>query len=225
MKERFYQLVNQSDQEATLYIYGDITSIKWFENDVCVYDLAKEIDKLNGKKLNVRINSYGGEVAEGLAIYNLLRSYGGEVATICDGFACSAASVVFMAGKQRIMPKSSLLLIHNAWTRASGDANDLRKAADDLEKITQPSIDIYSSVSNLSEEEIKKMMDEETWISADEALSYGFATEVTDEEAMQSLEEGILAKTVMKNKELEKRIKELEKPAEPVDEGWFFNAK
>lgn len=222
MKERFYQLVNQSDQEATLYIYGDITSIKWFENDVCVYDLAKEIGELNGKKLNVRINSYGGEVAEGLAIYNLLRSYGGEVATICDGFACSAASVVFMAGKQRIMPKSSLLLIHNAWTRASGDANDLRKAADDLEKITQPSIDIYSSVSNLSEEEIKKMMDEETWISADEALSYGFATEVTDEEAMQSLEEGILAKTVMKNKELEKRIKELEKPAEPVDEGWFF---
>lgn len=222
MKERFYQLVNQSDQEATLYIYGDITSIKWFENDVCVYDFAKEIGELNGKKLNVRINSYGGEVAEGLAIYNLLKSYGGEVATICDGFACSAASVVFMAGKQRIMPKSSLLLIHNAWTRASGDANDLRKAADDLEKITQPSIDIYSSVSNLSEEEIKKMMDEETWISADEALSYGFATEVTDEEAMQSLEEGILAKTVMKNKELEKRIKELEKPAEPVDEGWFF---
>lgn len=222
MKERFYQLVNQSDQEATLYIYGDITSIKWFENDVCVYDLAKEIGELNGKKLNVRINSYGGEVAEGLAIYNLLRSYGGEVATICDGFACSAASVVFMAGKQRIMPKSSLLLIHNAWTRASGDANDLRKAADDLEKITQPSVDIYTSVSNLSEEEIRKMMDEETWISADEALSYGFATEVTDEEAMQSLEEGILAKTVMKNKELEKRIKELEKPAEPVDEGWFF---
>ena len=172
--------------------------------------------------MKVRINSYGGEVAEGLAIYNLLKSYDGEVATICDGFACSAASVVFMAGKQRIMPKSSLLLIHNAWTRASGDANDLRKAADDLEKITQPSIDIYSSVSNLSEEEIKKMMDEETWISADEALSYGFATEVTDEEAMQSLEEGILVKTVMKNKELEKRIKELGKPAEPVDDGWFF---
>ena len=105
MKERFYQLVNQSDQEATLYIYGDITSIKWFENDVCVYDLAKEIGELNGKKLKVRINSYGGEVAEGLAIYNLLKSYDGEVATICDGFACSAASVVFMAGKQRIMPK------------------------------------------------------------------------------------------------------------------------
>lgn len=221
MKERFYQLTNVSEDSATLYIYGDITSIKWFENDVCVYDLAKEIGDLNGKALTVRINSYGGEVAEGLAIYNLLKSYDGEVTTICDGFACSAASVVFMAGVKRIMPRSSLLMIHNAWTRASGDADDLRKAADDLEKITQPSVEIYTSVSNLDADEIKAMMDAETWIDADEALGYGFATEISEETAMQSLEDGILAKTVFKNKQLEKRIKELEK-AEPVKTGWFF---
>lgn len=221
MKERFYQLTNVSEDSATLYIYGDITSIKWFENDVCVYDLAKEIGDLNGKELTVRINSYGGEVAEGLAIYNLLKSYAGEVTTICDGFACSAASVVFMAGAKRIMPRSSLLMIHNAWTRASGDADDLRKAADDLEKITQPSVEIYTSVSNLDADEIKSMMDAETWIDADEALGYGFATEISEEAAMQSLEDGILAKTVFKNKQLEKKIKELEK-AEPVKTGWFF---
>lgn len=221
MKERFYQLINVSEDSATLYIYGDITSIKWFENDVCVYDLAKEIGDLNGKALTVRINSYGGEVAEGLAIYNLLKSYAGEVTTICDGFACSAASVVFMAGAKRIMPRSSLLMIHNAWTRAIGDANDLRKAADDIEKITQPSIEIYTSVSNLDADEIKAMMDAETWFDADEALGYGFATEISEEAAMQSLEDGILAKTVFKNKQLEKRIKELEK-AEPVKTGWFF---
>ena len=221
MKERFYQLTNVSEDSATLYIYGDITSIKLFENDVCVYDLAKEIGDLNGKALTVRINSYGGEVAEGLAIYNLLKSYAGEVTTICDGFACSAASVVFMAGAKRIMPRSSLLMIHNAWTWASGDADDLRKAADDLEKITQPSVEIYTSVSNLDADEIKSMMDAETWIDADEALGYGFATEISEEAAMQSLEDGILAKTVFKNKQLEKRIKELEK-AEPVKTGWFF---
>ena len=221
MKERFYQLTNVSEDSATLYIYGDITSIKWFENNVCVYDLAKEIGELNGKALTVRINSYGGEVAEGLAIYNLLKSYEGEVTTICDGFACSAASVVFMAGTKRIMPRSSLLMIHNAWTWASGDAGDLRKAADDLEKITQPSVDIYTSVSNVDSDEIKAMMDAETWIDADEALDYGFATEISEETAMQSLEDGILAKTVFKNKQLEKRIKELEK-AEPVKTGWFF---
>lgn len=221
MKERFYQLTNVSEDSATLYIYGDITSIKWFENDVCVYDLAKEIGDLNGKALTVRINSYGGEVAEGLAIYNLLKSYAGEVTTICDGFACSAASVVFMAGAKRIMPRSSLLMIHNAWTCAIGDADDLRKAADDMEKITQPSVEIYTSVSNLDADEIKSMMDAETWIDADEALDYGFATEIIEEAAMQSLEDGILAKTVFKNKQLEKRIKELEK-AEPVKTGWFF---
>ena len=221
MKERFYQLTNVSEDSATLYIYGDITSIKWFENDVCVYDLAKEIGDLNGKALTVRINSYGGEVAEGLAIYNLLKSYEGEVTTICDGFACSAASVVFMAGAKRIMPRSSLLMIHNAWTRAIGDADDLRKAADDIEKITQPSIEIYTSVSNLDADEIKVMMDAETWFDADEALGYGFATEISEEAAMQSIEDGILAKTVFKNKQLEKRIKELEK-AEPVKTGWFF---
>lgn len=221
MKERFYQLTNVSEDSATLYIYGDITSIKRFENDVCVYDLAKEIGDLNGKALTVRINSYGGEVAEGLAIYNLLKSYPGEVTTICDGFACSAASVVFMAGAKRIMPRSSLLMIHNAWTWASGDADDLRKAADDLEKITQPSVEIYTSVSNLDADEIKAMMDAETWIDADEALDYGFATEINEEAEMQSLKDGILAKTVFKNKQLEKRIKELEK-AEPVKTGWFF---
>lgn len=221
MKERFYQLTNVSEDSATLYIYGDITSIKLFENDVCVYDLAKEIGDLNGKALTVRINSYGGEAAEGLAIYNLLKSYEGEVTTICDGFACSAASVVFMAGAKRIMPHSGLLMIHNAWTWASGDADDLRKAAEDLEKITQPSVEIYTSVSNLDADEIKSMMDAETWIDADEALDYGFATEISEEAAMQSLEDGILAKTVFKNKQLEKRIKELEK-AEPVKTGWFF---
>lgn len=221
MKERFYQLTDISEDSATLYIYGDITSFKWFENDVCVYDLAKEIGDLNGKALTVRINSYGGEVAEGLAIYNLLKSYEGEVTTICDGFACSAASVVFMAGAKRIMPRSSLLMIHNAWTWASGDADDLRKAADDLEKITQPSVEIYTSVSNLDADEIKSMMDAETWIDADEALDFGFATETSEEAAMQSLEDGILAKTVFKNKQLEKKIKELEK-AEPVKTGWFF---
>lgn len=221
MKERFYQLTNVSEDSATLYIYGDITSIKWFENDVCVYDLAKEIGDLNGKALTVRINSYGGEVAEGLAIYNLLKSYEGEVTTVCDGFACSAASVVFMAGAKRIMPRSSLLMIHNAWTWASGDADGLRKAADDLEKITQPSVEIYTSVSNLDADEIKAMMDAETWIDADEALGYGFATEISEEAAKQSLEDGILAKTVFKNKQLEKKIKELEK-AEPVKTGWFF---
>lgn len=221
MKNNFYQLiVNEEQNQAELYIYGDITSYAWYEDDVCAYDMCKELQNLNGKKLLVRINSLGGDVSQGLAIYNLLKSYKGEVTTLCDGFACSAASVIFMAGTKRRMPKSSLLLIHNAWTYSRGDANKLRKDANDLEKITQPSIEIYKSVSNLSEEQIKEMMDDETWISAEEAYQYGFATSIVEAEAQQSMRDDMMARLVMKNKSLEKQLKEKEET--PTQKGWFF---
>ena len=164
------------------------------------------MSSISTPKLTVRINSYGGEVSQGLGIYNLLKSFRGEVITINDGFACSAASVIFLAGSKRIMPKSSLLMIHNAWTMAYGDSNEMRKTAEMLEKVTLPSIEIYKQSSNLTENEIKKMLDEETWISADEALAYGFATQVTEDEPKQSLENHFLYKLVMKNKELEKQV-------------------
>lgn len=226
MKKPFYQM-NKNENSAELLIYGDITSYKWYEDDVCAYDLAKELKELDGIDLTVRINSYGGEVAQGLAIYNLLKSYDGNITTLCDGFACSAASVIFMAGQKRRMPKSSLLMIHNAWSYASGDANALRKQADDLEKITKPSIEIYKSVSNLDEEMIKTMMDEETWITAEEAFEYGFATSIVEDEANQSLSNEMLSKLVHRNKELEKQLNTLQ-PTNSKDNfkenknGWFF---
>ena len=106
------------------------------------------------------------------------------------------------------MPNSSLLLIHNAWTWTAGDSNELRKQADDLEKITQPSVEIYKSVATISEEEIKSMMDEETWITAEEALSYGFATEIQKVEAQQKAEDKMMYSLVMKCKQLEKKLQE-----------------
>ena len=219
---KFYQLTNQDDFNAELYIYGDITSYKWYDDEVCAYDLAKELMELGNKNLKVRINSYGGEVAQGLAIYNLLKDYKGTVTTVCDGFACSAASVVFMAGTNRAMPKSSLFMIHNAWSWASGNANELRKIAEDLEKITQPSIEIYKTVSNLDEETIKRMMDEETWITAEEALEYGFATVIVEDNPKQSLKDDILSKLVHSNKELTRQVKILKEEKKQSKKGWFF---
>lgn len=219
--KKFYQLTSQDEQNAELYIYGDITSYKWYEDDVSAYDLSKDLQSLGGKALKVRINSYGGEVSQGLAIYNLLKDYAGEVTTVCDGFACSAASVIFMAGKNRLMPKSSLLMIHNAWSFAIGDANGLRKAADDLEKITEPSVQIYLANSNLEEETIRTMMDEETWITADEAMSYGFATQVVEDNPQQSMKDDMISRLVHQNKKLEKQLNE--KANEPTQKkGWFF---
>lgn len=104
----------ESGEVLEITIYGDITSWEYQESDVSSYTLLKMIQESRAKVINVNINSYGGEVAEGLAIYNALKNHSATVRTRCDGFACSAASVVFMAGDVRLMNEASLLMIHNA---------------------------------------------------------------------------------------------------------------
>lgn len=175
--KKFYQLTQKNDV-AELYIYGDITSSKWFEEDVTAKSIVDEINSISANVINVYISSYGGEVQAGLAIYNALKRHKAKVRTYCDGFACSIASVVFMAGDDRIMNDSSLLMIHDAWSFAEGNAKELKKIAEDLEKITQASVSAYKAHSNLTEEEIVEMMDNETWILPEEAVNYGFATAI-----------------------------------------------
>lgn len=153
MKNKYYaMLIDAEKKEASINIYGDITSWPWSEGDVSSFNLNKEIEGLDVDMINVYINSYGGEVAEGLAIYNSLKRHKAKVVTYCDGFACSIASVIFMAGDERVMSNTSLLMIHNAWTYASGDSNALEKAAEDLKKITSASINAYMSEINITEE-------------------------------------------------------------------------
>lgn len=180
---RYYSLMT-SGTEANLDIYGEITSMPWDESDVSASSLSKQLDALGAvDTINVRINSYGGEVAEGLAIYNALRRHNAHVVTYCDGMACSIASVIFMAGDQRVMSESSLLMIHNAWSWATGNAAELRKQADDLDTINQASKTAYLSRVCIDDEELSRMMDAETFISADDALVMGFATRVEDYES------------------------------------------
>lgn len=176
--KRYYSLVKEGNV-ADITIYGDITSWPWSESDVSSYNLSKELDALTDvDHINVNINSYGGEVAEGLAIYNALRRHKAHVRTVCDGFACSIASVIFMAGDERIVNDASLIMIHNAWSYAHGNAADLRKQADDLDIITSASKQAYMSRIAISEEELTELMDGETWIKPEDALRMGFATEV-----------------------------------------------
>ena len=182
MKKQYYSM-EQTENEANINIYGDISSYGWGESAPTAKSLVETLEGLaDVSQINVYINSYGGEVAEGLAIYNALKRHKAKVVTYCDGFACSIASVIFMAGDERIMNESSLLMIHNAWSWGEGNADQLRKQADDLDKITQASVAAYKSRSTLSEEEIKDLMDKETWILPDEALEYGFATSIEQTE-------------------------------------------
>ena len=196
MRNKYFSLVKENNT-ATINIYGDITSWPWFEGDVSAYNLSKQLEELQDvNEIDVFINSYGGEVAEGLAIYNALKRHNAKVTTHCDGFACSIASVIFMAGDERIMPEASMLMIHNAWTYAAGNAKELRKQAEDLEKISQASVEAYKANSTLSEEEIKEMMDAETWILPSEALEYGFATSVEKAEKEKASQNAL--QTLMK---------------------------
>ena len=176
-----YYALESSGNEADLYIFGDITTWPWDEKDRDAYGIVKELQGLEVDKLNLHINSYGGDVSEGLAIYNVLKNSQIKITTYCDGFACSAASVIFMAGDERIMNSASLLMIHNAWSRASGNANEFRKKAEDLDKITQASINAYMSRVKITEDELKEKMDKESWLTAEEALADGFATQIMEE--------------------------------------------
>ena len=214
MMNKYYSLVKENNT-ATINIYGDITSFPWFEsdNEVTASNLSDQLKQLKDvDEICVYINSYGGEVAEGLAIYNELKRHKAKVKTYCDGFACSIASVIFMAGDERVMNDSSLLMIHNAWTLAEGNAKELRKQADDLEKITQASVVAYKAHSTLSEEKIVELMDNETWILPEEAVEYGFATGIEKTEnkkASQSVKAKVL--------EMIKGYKQEAKPEEAED--------
>lgn len=243
MNDNYLNFRKVDEQTTELYIYGSIRKKDWIDGwlgtgkeKTDAFSLKDAIAQIDTSNLVVRINSYGGEVAEGLAIYSLLSDFKGNLKTIVDGFACSAASVIFMAGKERVVPENGLLMIHNAWSYAEGDSNAMKKMAEDLEKITQPSVNIYVNKTGLTEEKVKEMMDRESWITSKEAYELGFSTTQTKNEPMQALEANFIYNLVMQNKDLQNQIEEkANKMAENTsqegnkvnEDAWtsFFNIK
>lgn len=186
MKKQIYYALEKNGSEANITIYGDITSFPILEGDVSAANLSKQLEALGDvTRINVFINSYGGEVAEGVAIYNALKRLKAKakVVTYCDGFACSIASVIFMAGDERVMNEASALMVHNAWTIAAGNSSELRKAADDIEKLNQLSITAYKTHFKGTDEELQALLDGETWILPEEAVERGFATSIDKTES------------------------------------------
>lgn len=182
LKKYYTMQIDKESKTADITIFGDITSWPWLESDVSSYKLSKRLEELKDvENIIVHINSYGGEVAEGWAIYNSLVNHSAKVTTIAEGFACSIASVIFMAGEERIVNNVSALMIHNVLSFASGNANELRKTADDLEKLNNLSKKAYLKYINISDEELQKLMDAETFLTPEECLEMGFATSIKNE--------------------------------------------
>lgn len=181
MKNKYYQL-SRYENKAVINIFGDIVD-DIYDEGVSALQFAYELEQVGDvDAIEVYINSYGGSVSQGFAIYNQLKNHPAKITTVCSGFACSIASIIFLAGDERIMQDASLLMIHNPFCMTMGNANELRKQADDLDKMAQVSVDIYCEVTGLDEKTIKDMMDKETWITSKEACELGFATKNEEEE-------------------------------------------
>ena len=167
---------NAKTKSADIYLYGIIGN--W---DISAAKFIAELNALEDiKTINVHINSPGGEVADGIAIYNTLKNHDAEVITYVDAEAASIASVVMMAGKRRVMYNTSNIMIHEPWMIAIGNSKQLRKDADILDKYGESIIKSYlpaTEAAKLTRDDLKTMMEDETWMDADEAMSFGFATE------------------------------------------------
>lgn len=197
-RNRYYSLVTEDgSQSADLYIFGDIvdswcTGLReaWNEDmgEASGMSIAKDLASLSSDvtSLTVHINSLGGYTFEGICIYNLLRSCPQTITTVVDGIAASAASIIYMAGETRIVRPASMLMIHNAWSSASGNAEQLRTQADTLEKISASAAEAYMTGVKISREELGELLDandhEGSYLTAQEALDMGFATQMDDED-------------------------------------------
>lgn len=192
---------------AQMTIYGDIAQTDWLAifmggdgdgTTTNALDVSKAIAAIPPEvtDIEVHINSYGGDVAEGVAIYNALRQSSKHVTTVCDGFACSIASVIFMAGERRVMNSASLLMLHEpSFPNAGGNAKALRKQADDLDVISQLSKTAYLAPGGIEPEELDEVMSAETWVSPEQAVEWKLATDIADDadnaEPTQSARESV----------------------------------
>lgn len=170
-KMNWYDIKNvASDNVTEVMIYDEIG--KYGVDAKSFIDEMKNIP--NGTSVLLRINSPGGSVVDGLAIYDAISRMPQKVTTRIEGIAASMGSVIALAGDEVIMSENSLYMIHNVWGGEVGDAGDLRKAADLMDKMGDRLVSIYMSKSGNSEEQIRSWMNEETWFDSSEAVKYGF---------------------------------------------------
>ena len=175
MKKSWFKIENSSDDSATLHIYDEISCY-----GVTAADFTSELKAITAGTINLRINSPGGDVFDGITIYNALKSHSAKVHVQVDGLAASIASIIAMSGDSINMAKNSFLMVHFAWALTAGNAEELRKLAGTLDKIDGTLVKTYQERTGDSEQDIRNMMAAETWLTADEALGKGFCDTVGD---------------------------------------------
>ena len=147
-------------------------------------EVAGELRKVKGKPITLRVNSLGGDVFQGVAIYNLLSQHDGEVSVMVDGVAASAASIVAMAGSTITMGRGAEMMIHDPWVITMGNSEEHGKSIQLLEQVATDMVGIYTARTGLDAEEVRAIMRAETWYTADDAVARGFASATTEQAAV-----------------------------------------
>jgi ATP-dependent Clp protease protease subunit len=175
-----YRVINRGNDRAEIYLYG-IIGADWFGEGVTAKKFADDLKALGSvKTIDLRINSEGGSVFDGKAMYSLLVEHKAKVISHIDGLAASAASFIAMAGDEIEIAEGGFVMIHNAWMFAMGDAKELRRTADLLDTVNGTILDVYVARTKGDKGAIAKMMDEETWMTAAESVKHGFADKMVE---------------------------------------------
>ena len=175
--QSWYSIKAKANDTAEISIYDEIGF--W---GVSAASFAQDLKSCgnNLKQINLHIHSPGGDVFDGIAIYNLLKNHPANVTVYIDGLAASMASVIAMAGNEVIMPENAMMMIHKPWGIQGGDAEDMRKYADLLDKVENTLIPAYASKTGKTPEELAEMLSAETWLTAKECVEQGFANKLAE---------------------------------------------
>ena len=180
-----YYAIQQLDRGADIYIFGYIVSYPRTEQgEASGMSIVNQIKNLDVDEIRVHIDSYGGSVSEGWAIYNALRQHPAKIVAYGDGFVASAALYPFLAGDERIASSLSAYYFHQVMVSASGYADDLRAAADKAEKMTEIGIQAFVERTSMTDGEVRALMEAETWLTPAQALEYGLATSIHKDDGL-----------------------------------------
>lgn len=177
-----FEIKNKSATKAEIILYAQIGE-SWFGDAVSAKQFSDELKNLDKSvnEITVRINSPGGDVFDGISIYNRLKQHPAKVIVQIDGLAASIASIIALAGDEVVIGEGALYMIHLPWTFAMGNRNELDNTINRLMDVEEQLVSIYAKKSGLGRAEIKAMLEKETWLDADQAIEQGFVDKKADE--------------------------------------------
>lgn len=183
--KKWFEIKNKSDK-SEIWIYEEIGEDFFDGSGVTAKSFQKELSGIKASQIDLHINSPGGLVFDGITIFNLLKQHKANITTYIDGLAASIASVIALAGDKVIMAENALFMLHNASGVVFGNSNDMRDFAEKLDKVNGSISTTYISKTGKNEKEINTMMNDETWLTAKDALEAGFIDEISGDADMSA---------------------------------------